>query len=67
MPLDIPQYRCPSIPGRIFSSFPELKEAFEATIKSGGQDITEDIDIPYEFVGYINQIPDPEECVWEEY
>lgn len=62
MPLDIPQYTCPLIPGRIFSSFPELKKAFESTVQ---YEITEDIDIPYEFVGYIPQTPDSDECMQE--
>jgi len=66
MPLDIPQYKCPLLPGRIFSSFPKLKKAYETTILDDGRELTEDIDIPYEFMGYINQIPDPEEYMWEE-
>lgn len=61
MPLDIPQYTSPAIPGRIFSSFPELKEAFEKVIIDNGLKLTEDTEIPYEFLGYIQQNPDPEE------
>ena len=65
MPLDIPQYRCPLFPGRIFSSFPELKEAVSTAIRAEGKELTEEADIPYEFLGYVAQTPDLYECMWE--